>query len=99
LRIIFYLPEKSLNDATIYYVDLISKAFTQENFKVAIFNNLDFHYNKTDYILTIRVRDFISAYLRKRSGRVIMWFQGIGPEEYLMINNYSIKAKTISFLF
>ncbi len=99
MRIIFYLPEKSLNDATIYYVDLISKAFTQENFKVEIFNNLDFHYNKTDYILTIRVRDFLSALFNKRSNRVIMWFQGVGPEEYLMINNYSIKAKIISFLF
>jgi hypothetical protein len=99
LRIIFYLPEKSLNDATIYYVDLIAKAFAQQNFKVEISNTLDFHCNKTDYILTIRVRDFISAYTRKGFGRVIMWFQGIGPEEYLMINNYSFKAKIISFLF
>lgn len=95
----FYLPEKSLNDATIYYVNLIKTAFIKENIEVETYNTLDFENKKTDYIVTIRVRDFINVYLKTRSNKIIMWFQGVSPEEYLMINNYSFKAKIVSFLF
>lgn len=99
MKINFYLPEKSLNDATIYYTELIKKAFNENNFEIKSFSNTNFKYNNSDFFFTIRVRDFINLYKKTRSKKIIMWFQGISPEEYLMINNYSFKSKFIYYIF
>ena len=98
-RIIFYLPAKSINDATDYYVNLIKRAFIETGLNVVSYEHDKFSIKDSDYIFTIRVRDFINIYKRKRSAKIIMWFQGVGPEEYLMLNNYSIKAYIIYYLF
>lgn len=99
MTIHFYLPKKALNDATIYYTDLIKRAFIEEKNNVVYQNENNFKINKTEYIFTIRVRDFINVFFRTRSKNIIHWSQGIGPEEYLQTNNYTIKAYVVSFLF
>ncbi|MDO7172157.1 hypothetical protein [Mariniflexile sp. AS56] len=99
MRVIFYLPTKSINDATEYYVNLIRKAFVEENIEVIQFAENNFEITSSDYIFTIRVRDFIDIYRKNRKAKIIMWFQGVGPEEYLMLNNYSIKAYIIYNLY
>jgi hypothetical protein len=99
IRAIFYLPKKSINDATEYYVGLIKKAFIEKGINVIIYEENNFNTEPSDYIFTIRVRDFIHVYKQKRNAKIIMWFQGVAPEEYLMLNNYSYRAYAIHYVF
>lgn len=98
-RIIFYIPEKAINDATEYYVNLVKKAFMEKGVEVVVYNYDNFDLKTSHYFFTIRVRDFIQIYKKKRSAKIIMWFQGLGPEEYLMLNDYSLKAYITAFIF
>lgn len=99
MKIIFYIPDNAKNDATLYYVELVKKAFDKLDLDVEEFTNTNFKYDTDDYFFTIRTRDFVKIFLKTFSFKIIHWYQGIGPEEYLLINNGSLKAKFISFLF
>lgn len=99
IRIIFYIPTKAINDATEYYVNLIKRAFEKKGIEVVVYHTQEFELQSSDLFFTIRVRDFIQIFKRNRSAKIIMWFQGLGPEEYLMLNNYTIKAHIISYFF
>jgi len=94
----FYLPKKAINEATIFYVNIIKEALEFENDQVIIKDSLNFDFKKEDYILTIRLRDYLASYLKYKTQNTIYWFQGIQPEEYLMLNNYSIKAKLVKLV-
>lgn len=98
MKILFYLPAKAVNDATIYYTDLIKRAFINSNYEVATHQTAD-HVNDFDLVVTIRVRDFVKVYFKNRNLRIVNWHQGIGPEEYSMLNNYTFSAKCISWAF
>ncbi|MFV0233804.1 hypothetical protein OBK30_12190 [Empedobacter falsenii] len=91
----FYLPKKAINEATIFYVNIIKEALERKENKVIFKEELDFNLEKEDYILTIRLRDFLKSYVKYKTKNTIYWFQGIQPEEYLMLNNYTFKAKVI----
>ena len=91
----FYLPKKAINEATIFYVNIIKDALESEKNKVIFKESLDFELKKDDFILTIRLRDFLKSYLKYKTENTIYWFQGIQPEEYLMLNNYTAKAKIV----
>lgn len=93
----FYLPKKAVNEATIFYVNVIKKALEYNENKVIITEVLNFELEKEDFILSIRLRDFLKSYLKYKTQNTIYWFQGIQPEEYLMLNNFSIKAKLIKY--
>ncbi|WP_313384725.1 hypothetical protein [Chishuiella sp.] len=91
----FYLPKKCINEATIYYVNVIKKSLELLDKKVIMKDNLDFTLSNNDYVLTIRLRDFLTAYIKHKPKNTIYWFQGIQPEEYCLLNNYSAKSKII----
>lgn len=99
MKIIFYLPPKSINDATFYYTRLIKKAFNDLGFEVTIYEIASFKSTKEDIIFTIRVRDFIKVFFRFQSATLCNWFQGLGPEEYVMIHGESLKTKMIYYFF
>lgn len=100
MKIFFYIPEKALNDATQYYTDLIKQALMLKGIEVVYAEGLDFDFNaKSDHIFVIRTRDFVNAYKKFRTKRMFQWFQGVSPEEYLMIESYSLKSKIIYPLF
>lgn len=98
MKILFYLPTKAVNDATIYYTDLIKRAFVNNSYEVATHQTAD-RVNDFDLVVTIRVRDFLKVYFKNRNLRIINWHQGIGPEEYAMLNHYTLRAKCISWAF
>ncbi|MFL1894422.1 hypothetical protein ACJRPK_01890 [Aquimarina sp. 2-A2] len=97
-RIIFYLPKESINEATIYYTNLLKKAFEEMCFEVIQTDNLKLQTSKKDLFFTIRIRDFISILCKKRTFKIMNWFQGITPEEYSLINKNSLKTKIISLI-
>jgi len=101
MRIFFYLPNDSLNDATQHYVDLVEKAFVEKGFQVLIHYKLDFKFKSTDYFFVINIKDFINLYVRNRSNRIIFWFQGLLSEEHLMMFDKTIprQIKCLGFNF
>lgn len=100
MKIFFYIPEKALNEATIYYTKIVEKAFLENDIKVIRVSDLNFSFDrKSDYIFTIRVIDYLKARIRCKTNRIIIWFQGILAEEHMMLNNYSFKSKIVNVVF
>lgn len=85
----FFLPKGTLNDATEYYCKLIEKAFPQDIFEVKKLTK-PIGFNNTDILVTIRPADLFK--LRGKFKKVITWFQGIGPEEYIILHGENIKS-------
>lgn len=100
MKIFFYIPEKALNEATIYYTEIVENAFLKRGIEVIRVTNLKFTFDKQkDYIFTIRVIDYLKARIRFLSHRIIIWFQGILAEEYAMLHNDNFKSKVVRLLF
>ena len=102
MRIFFYLPGNSLNDATQHYVDLVEKAFLEKGFQVLIHYDSNFKITTADYVFVINIKDFISVYFKTRSNKIIFWFQGLLSEEHLMMFDKTIlrriKCRGFDFL-
>lgn len=99
IRILFYLPGETINDATEYYVNLVKNAFLDKDIEVLYYHENDFYIQPSDYVFVIRIKDFINVYRRKRNAKLIMWFQGVDPEEHLMRNKKSFKVLIKFYVF
>ncbi|EKB07885.1 hypothetical protein [Myroides odoratus] len=65
MKIFFYIPNKALNEATIYYTEIVERAFVANGIEVVRTQDLKFDFNKQeDYIFTIRVIDYLKASIR-----------------------------------
>lgn len=95
MKLICYIPNKATNDATSYFVSLIRESFKDHGIESIVVNHKRFNLENNDLVFTIRVRDYIAVYLKYRNSKHIFWSQGIGPEEYMMINQYSFKSRLI----
>lgn len=92
----FYLPKGTINEATDYYCKLLQKFFEFNDYEVLIVNNK----NELDYkdnVLTVRYADQINLFFKFLNNR-FNWFQGIGPEEYLMLHGKTLKSRIISVI-
>ncbi|MFH6944317.1 hypothetical protein [Flavobacterium sp. FlaQc-50] len=92
MRAFFYLPESAMNEATEYYTNLIIKAF--EGYEVII-SQEPFIEEDVDVIVTIRVADQNELKYQNKHKKYffVNWFQGIGPEEYELLHNYTLRSK------
>ena len=100
MTVYFYIPNKALNEATIYYTKIIEKAFVEDGIEVQRKNKLDFVFNKSeDLVFTIRVIDFLKVHIKYRTYRICVWYQGLLGEEYRMIHKNSFKSKIVDKLF
>lgn len=100
MTVYFYIPQKALNEATVYYTNIIEQAFKGGGLKVVRTNSLDFKLNhKEDLVFTIRVIDFLKVKLKYNTNRISIWFQGLLGEEYRMIHNSSFKSKITEKIF
>jgi hypothetical protein len=85
-----YLSNRSLNPATSHYILLIEKAIlsigqrSERTFKLR--NLLD-----TDIIVTVEAKDLFKAQLRYPGNKKINWYQGITPEEAMMVYNNPLR--------
>lgn len=76
---IYTRKESELNDATKYYVGIITKAFERRGFDIVYTHKVkDIH--KDDFVLTIILRSFFLTLFRKKKFS-IYWFQGIVTSE------------------
>lgn len=92
MKAFFYLPKSAMNEATQYYTDIVIKAF--EDCEVVISDHVLVE-EDSDFIITIRVADQNKLKFSNSRKKYIFinWFQGIGPEEFELLHNYTLKAK------
>lgn len=89
-KIVFLKNER--NDATEYYVNLIKDVIENNGEKVEIIDNLK-NIDKSDKVFTISLKAFFYTWLKNPKQFIIHWFQGIVPEEALMIFNNPIEKR------
>lgn len=87
--IVLYVPKKSyLNEATNYYCDLVLEGLGCINYKIAYsINDL----NKCDLVFVLDAKSLILVKFRYPTKKVIVWYQGVVPEEALMMFNSKVK--------
>ena len=83
--VVFYLPPDSLNEATIYYTDLIRRAFIDLGFSIKDSDQVT-NIGDPSCIVCIRPGDVLKALQKSSPSKIVSWFQGIGPEEYKVLH-------------
>lgn len=92
-KIVFFLPHDSVNDATEYYLKILSLGFEKSNFNVVYCSDIKFLPN-AEYILTIEAKQFFLAKIKYPKAKIINWFQGVVAEEAYMVTR-SIARKYV----
>lgn len=90
----------SNNIVTDFYFEIIEKMFKNIGENVSIVNDIDEVKvkNKTDIIITARLKDACKVKFLYRNNRMIYWAQGIEPEESLMRNNSNLRFRILSVI-
>lgn len=87
----FYLPKGTLNDATEYYCNIIKRAFKQKGYIIET-RDLLFEVESNSYIVAITHGDAYQIKKKNPKSRLVTWFQGVGPEEYIMLHGKTVKS-------
>ena len=84
-----YCDKKSLNTATVYYINLITDCLKAKGFEIlTVFNKKDVH--NPDIIFTVTERYYLVAKLLFPKAKTIYWAQGVNAEE-TKANMHSLK--------
>lgn len=82
-NVLFFLPSKTLNEATNYYVEIIKKGFIESGYNLAESSNIqDIRSYEKVFVMSAKWC-FIAKLINPRAN-VITWFQGLGAEEALL---------------
>lgn len=81
-----FVEKHEKNDATSYYVEIIKSAIKKLTDEVKEVSNIN-DVNKNDIVIVITVKTFFLVWFRNRKQKIYIWFQGILPEENLMMFN------------
>lgn len=79
-----FLSQGAINEVTFHYVEIIRSALKKNGFFCEDISDIR-QIRKHDVVVTILPSDAFKAIFLKRA-RVIHWFQGIGPEEYMILH-------------
>lgn len=88
------LRKDERNDATDYYVSIIKKHLEYVGRQVEIVNSVD-NIQKTDEVLVITTKTFFFVWLKNPKQKISIWFQGIVPEEAMLIFEHTFFSKYI----
>jgi|GEM_PF-344927 len=92
----FYLPDSALNDATIFYCNLVRKACEYLDINVIDITEKEFcRVERGALTFTIRLTDYFK--IAKYSRHNMFWFQGIVPEEILLLKGKGLKNRFMYF--
>lgn len=92
----FYLPDSALNDATIFYCNLVRKACEYLDINVKDITEKELCNVKPEALtFTIRLTDYFK--IAKYSRHNMFWFQGIVPEEILLLKGRGLKNRFMYF--
>ncbi|MHA0042740.1 glycosyltransferase family protein [Deinococcus sp. PEB2-63] len=79
-----FLSQGAINEVTFHYVEIIRNALKKNGFFCEDISNVR-QIKRNDIVVTILPSDAFKAIFLKKA-RVIHWFQGIGPEEYVILH-------------
>ncbi|AWW32227.1 hypothetical protein DN752_19940 [Echinicola strongylocentroti] len=92
----FYLPASAKNDATVFFCEIVKKAFLKIDIEVNEIHDLEnTQIERESFTFTVRIVDYLK--ISKYSENNIFWFQGIQPEETVLINDGSLKSKLLYY--
>lgn len=94
----FYLQDGDLNEATSYYIDIISKALLQQGEQVEKVFSLKL-ISPTDKVITIQSKAFFRIWLKNPKQYIINWYQGIVPEEAMCMFEDSLSKYARKYLW
>ena len=94
----FYLQDGDLNEATSYYIDIISKALLQQGEQVEKVFSLKL-ISPTDKVITIQSKAFFRIWLKSPKQYIINWYQGIVPEEAMCMFEDSLSKYARKYLW
>lgn len=80
----FYIEEHEKNDATSFYIEIIKSAILKNNKEYREVSNVKL-IKKNDIVIVITVKTFFLTWIRNPKQRIYIWFQGIIPEENMMM--------------
>lgn len=76
----FYLQEGDINEATSYYINIVRESLTQIGETVTFASSLN-QIDPCDKVFVIHARAFFEVWLRNHRQHIVIWFQGVVPEE------------------
>lgn len=85
-KIIFFLPKKTMNEATVYYVDILKHGFIKAGYSVEETEDLS-DLKKINKIFVMSAKWCFIVKLFNPKAKIVTWFQGLGAEEALMTRN------------
>ena len=94
----FYLQDGDLNEATSYYIDIISRALLQQGEQVEKVFSLKV-ISPTDKVITIQSKAFFRVWLKNPKQYIINWYQGIVPEEAMCMFEDSLSKYARKYLW
>lgn len=81
-----FVEHHEKNDATSYYVEIIKSAIKRHTNDVKETSNIN-DVGRNDIVIVITVKTFFLVWSRNRKQKLFIWFQGVLPEENLMMFN------------
>ena len=79
-----FVEEQEKNDATSYYIEILKTAITKLTDEVKEVTSIR-EIDKNDIVIVITVKTFFLVWNKNRKQEIYIWFQGILPEENLMM--------------
>lgn len=95
-KFLLFLPESTVNEATIFYINIIRSALEKLNYEVIQSKN-PIHLFKYSNIFVMSAKWFLVAKAANPKAKVITWFQGLGSEEVMM--NGGSKSDKLLWVF
>ena len=91
-KIIFFLPKKTMNEATVYYVDILKQGFIKAGYRVEETENLS-DLKNFNRIFVMSAKWCFIVKLFNPKAKIVTWFQGLGAEEALMTKNSLVRKR------
>ena len=85
-----FLEKDDWNDATSYYIELIEDAFKKTGQQVTRTKSID-EINRESIVFVVKITSMLRVLFKRPKQKIILWIQGITPEEALMPNEFKLK--------
>jgi glycosyltransferase involved in cell wall biosynthesis len=79
-----FVEKQEMNDATSFYIGIIKSAIEKITEEVKVVSNIN-EISKNDIVIVVTIKTFFLVWLKNRKQTIYIWFQGILPEENLMM--------------
>ena len=79
-----FVEKQEMNDATSFYIGIIKSAIEKITDEVKVVSSIK-EIGKNDIVIVVTIKTFFLVWLKNRKQTIYIWFQGILPEENLMM--------------